>query len=1319
MSRKFAVLALIILLAFSQVELSLASSKLDYRKLKRFLSLIDFEEVVKHTEFFAKCRSRVPGYRGYYSAVSYITEYFKKLGISHILENFSVTAPFEEKAYIKVIETGEIIEAHALWPNMIVPPNFNGTGKLVYGGKGRLLEYSGSEVEGSIVLLDFNCRWYWINAFSLGAKAVIFIENESTLRHDAWLKVFYMPAHFPRLYVSKKDGLKLIKYAKNNYRVEVHCNMRWEEVEATNIIVTIPGSDTLLSREAVCIIAHLDSLSPVPAVAPGATEAYNLALVLELVKALVEFKPKRTVVFLITGAHGLALAGAREFVSAHFNELGTRIRLAIELDIDWTGKELAAQYYGLFYSLVSFVPGYESRFKWIRDRVLEYLSLIKEITGENSVVYDTLALTYFYYEPVPCFLDCEVFTLAGIPAFAFRTFYTFRPYLYTPYDTLEKADLSSAKMQAITALLLICCFLEDSDTMPSSNPVTAGVGYGFSYVRGRVYRYNRTKGWFKPVSAIVALPMWPYNLGILTDFNGSFIVKGARYSGYYWFLGFKLSKEGLVEAANEYGGLGPALPMLFGVSVYKDVSEVNLRITDCGGLIIINAYDPRFFVPGYLSYSVLNATHHTALISWGPQYWYWYSQTILLPAGTRVEVLVKRGLDVVAIINNASAESPLGTGYLVKKGRQILIKNFPLEAAETFSIILDHRINSTGVSSRRVKDYHLEAKRLVGRAKKLLKSREYGLAYASMMRAWAMEAHAYNSFHFLLGDTCFALIILVIVLFIASMRLKLFFSEKNNTVAFIFFTASMLIVVLSHPALRACSIGVFIVPSASVLLIVVVVVISLIRTFMEHVMKVKRRTPRFISKRASAEIAIFSLILAFSIFYSVNLTYVTHLSEAYVGKGSYRGIMLRTFPWKCLCEAEYDAFRSEVKSLGGYSSMRIWIYPHYGEVRVRNTTIVKAFLGVSVDEAKISGINSFIVKGRWFSSDYARECLISRFLSKFLNASVGDKVVIYGVKLKVVGVFDEDRLASFTDLDGEPITPRDIMIPRSEEIPVHVSPKYVVIIPAELAREMGGDIYSIAVAFEDDTLILRYARNLAYILDGAYVYCSIEGKVLIIAAHNALGFVVYRPKDLLLAFLSATAIVAVAFLEKKFFFSDALQASFVGGVAGYVIHLALGKLGLCELSVVTVAPLLSSISGFLPVLVAKGLAEKVKELKEVAIEAVPREYKIRVEVAPSKALEFIEEVAREVFTEEHGYLIKRWRRTGESFSVLVQILPRELFLFYRITFEPIIVDGETFILIEVVGRGLGARRIRRRIIPDMIKLLEAKIEEKLGGSLEE
>ena len=46
-----------------------------------------------------------------------------------------------------------------------------GTAHLIYVGDGKLANFNGKDVEGSIVMVDFNSRAEWMNVPRLGARA--------------------------------------------------------------------------------------------------------------------------------------------------------------------------------------------------------------------------------------------------------------------------------------------------------------------------------------------------------------------------------------------------------------------------------------------------------------------------------------------------------------------------------------------------------------------------------------------------------------------------------------------------------------------------------------------------------------------------------------------------------------------------------------------------------------------------------------------------------------------------------------------------------------------------------------------------------------------------------------------------------------------------------------------------------------------------------------------------------------------------------------------------------------------------------------------
>ena len=156
--------------------------------------------VRKHASHLAALGSRVVGYPGYYEAARYLLEQLGSLGYSVEVQEFRVASPVEVEAYIEV--GGERLPVHAVWPNAMfvtspTPPE-GVSGKLVYVGKGEAGDMNGKDVEGSIVLMDFNSGDNWLRAADLGARAVVFIEPDDTSSYEALAKFVLAPVHFTR-----------------------------------------------------------------------------------------------------------------------------------------------------------------------------------------------------------------------------------------------------------------------------------------------------------------------------------------------------------------------------------------------------------------------------------------------------------------------------------------------------------------------------------------------------------------------------------------------------------------------------------------------------------------------------------------------------------------------------------------------------------------------------------------------------------------------------------------------------------------------------------------------------------------------------------------------------------------------------------------------------------------------------------------------------------------------------------------------------------------------------------------------------------------
>ncbi len=172
--------------------------------------------------------------------------------------------------------------------------------------------------KGAVVLAEFNSGTRWINAAMLGAAAVVFIEPESTIRGEAENKFLTVPANIPRFWVSKEDAeqLKTLLSTGEAVNVRLRGKMKWERREGQNIRGFLEGGDPVLRDELVVLTAYYDSMSVVPALAPGADPTCGIAVLMELARLFADqqYRPGRSVLFVAVDAHFQGLAGMRAFM---------------------------------------------------------------------------------------------------------------------------------------------------------------------------------------------------------------------------------------------------------------------------------------------------------------------------------------------------------------------------------------------------------------------------------------------------------------------------------------------------------------------------------------------------------------------------------------------------------------------------------------------------------------------------------------------------------------------------------------------------------------------------------------------------------------------------------------------------------------------------------------------------------------------------------------------------------------------------------------------------------------------------------------------
>ena len=174
--------------------------------------------------------SRMTGYPGAAVAREWLVAELESLGIAEIYRHeFPVLVPIDEGFWLEC--AGERLELFGVWPNLVRTPTLPAEGiegQLVYGGDGSRLE--GQPVAGRIVLLDYVSGTAWVDAFHLGAAAVVFLESAGAHRKEAEQKFLDVPADLPRLYARKDVAERLRVLARSRAQVRLRGRMAWREV---------------------------------------------------------------------------------------------------------------------------------------------------------------------------------------------------------------------------------------------------------------------------------------------------------------------------------------------------------------------------------------------------------------------------------------------------------------------------------------------------------------------------------------------------------------------------------------------------------------------------------------------------------------------------------------------------------------------------------------------------------------------------------------------------------------------------------------------------------------------------------------------------------------------------------------------------------------------------------------------------------------------------------------------------------------------------------------------------------------------------------
>jgi len=478
---------------------------------------LNYDNILQHIQTFTGFGSRVTGYDGFFEAADYILNYWDSLGLTVRSESFSVVTPIVEKAVLTVqLPNGSLIEmeVYPLWPNQVNPCPYQSPEEgdnLIYVSEGLPEDFNNITADGTFVLMDFNNRWYWKNAATFGAKGIIFLEPESTTCVEAVQKTFSIPLNFPRLYVRGENAslLRELVTQQGEAKIWVDSRMVWKEKTVSNLVAVIEGTNPNLKSEVVVIGAYYDSWSVVPQFSPGATDSMGIAFLLELSRLMSETRPARTVWLVAFAGHYQGLAGAREFVDTHLNDVGSHrpIKMMFSLDLASDSDITAIYATGAMYQYdypIRFTRFYQP---WITNIFDDWLpSIEQELDQEPHIISPTWTEPSWIigsppFEPFPVYFEAEVFTEACYGGgLGFVTTNAFRINQYTPFDTYGSIQPQNLEKQVIFLWPIlynaINSFEQFSQLSPARADLSGVADHGLINVMLQLSTYNRTTNWY-------------------------------------------------------------------------------------------------------------------------------------------------------------------------------------------------------------------------------------------------------------------------------------------------------------------------------------------------------------------------------------------------------------------------------------------------------------------------------------------------------------------------------------------------------------------------------------------------------------------------------------------------------------------------------------------------------------------------------------------------------------------------------------------------------------------------------------------------------
>jgi len=665
-------------------------------------------------------------------------------------------------------------------------------------------------------------------------------------------------------------------------------------------------------------------------------------------------------------------------------------------------------------------------------------------------------------------LGGEPMALAGFAGLTLATVHDVRPTWGTPYDQPERVNFTSMRKQSE----LVKHLLNALASQPIENAGERGRN-NFVTIEGRANLLRKGEIFpDRPGTGMVVLAFqWQTRNYAMVDTAGTFRIPGlaSKKVSYHKAVieAFKFNeKTGLADWAIDKPKTGRDA---YRIKLNRAVQSTDLILFACTQTTLFDLFDPRTFKYLYRPTLIDGRTE-------APPVSYWYSRldtrrstlgTLFLEPDTPLKLtLSDTVLDKKVLLLNADEKHPQGLGYIARQWPVIPMTEY--RAARDMWSLLAPRIEtleSKGIVNERIRTLRHLGINDLNRAGQYKTEKQWDKFVEAARSSLAKASRVYNDVDKTQKDVLVG-VLFYVALFVpfAYCMERLFFSFadiRKRISAFLGFLIAIIgVIYMVHPAFQLTYSPLVVILAFFILALSLLVSLIIFSRFEREMVELQKRSAHIkltgispaaafgaafvlgvgnLKRRPIRTFLTFAtlVILTFTI---MNFTTVKSVRQkgwaTFSDIATYNGRLLKYFNWQNVPVEALSVLENAYQNKG-IVVPRAWYDTGLTSDKSRAPLIpvtmngvetpARGMIGLSFLEPQVSGLDRILVKGRWFEKGERFVAMLPERMAAQLNADPNDPqrntLTIWGLEIKLVGIFRDDGLRDNPDLDGEPMTP--------------------------------------------------------------------------------------------------------------------------------------------------------------------------------------------------------------------------------------------------------------------------------------------------------